>query len=469
MNKILTLFSAVLLAGTLASCSKDEPPLPDNLINFSADKQGLESTAAEAEVKLSVSRPVDAATPLTITFTTVGVTYGSDFTTDPAATNSSLTVTIPAGGTSASFKVKKAANVVLNGSEKLSFTLTSAGQALVLGSTVKAELSFAAITSDGSTLTLNGIISSEAGSSAGNSVYVDFSGNSQNSIDRDSWDLGFYSGADYKVILNSSNGSSSIKVDKTDLNAVTSSDFNADALKMGGGEGTLSLLDDPREANILNKTAIEVVSAVDSENKVFIVNRKGGSSPATVAAASDLYKIRILRKGTTGYTLQYAKVTETTFKTIEITKDNNFNFQFVSLVSGGLKTVEPAKAKWDMVWGWNMYFTNFGAGLIPYGFSDLVFINNVGGVTAAEVLTSTVTYANYAEANIATTTFLNKRDVIGSNWRATTGTIGVKTDRFYVVKDGSGNVYKLKFNSFHASDGGTRGKPVIEYKLVKKG
>ncbi len=44
----------------------------------------------------------------------------------------------------------------------------------------------------------------------------------------------------------------------------------------------------------------------------------------------------------------------------------------------------------------------------------------------------------------------------------------MKTDRFYVIKDAAGNVYKLRFISFHASDGGVRGYPKIEYKLGKE-
>lgn len=317
--------------------------------------------------------------------------------------------------------------------------------------------------SDGSTLTLNGLIGAEAGSSAGNSVYVDFSANKQTSVDRDSWDLGFYSGADFKVILNATNGSSVIKVEKTDLNAVTSADFDPNNLKVGQGGGTFALIDDPREASILNKTAIGVVSATDAENKVYIINRKGGAN--NVLATADLFKIRILRKGS-GYTLQYAKVGDAAFKTLDIVKNGNANFQFASLVKGTAVNVEPEKASWDIVWGYSMYYT----ATFPYGFSDLVFINNLGGVSAAAVATSAKTYAAFAEADIASVTFSTNRDIIGSTWRNTTGTaIGVKTDTFYVIKDSAGNVYKLKFNSFISNDGGERGKPVIEYKLVKKG
>lgn len=320
--------------------------------------------------------------------------------------------------------------------------------------------------SDGSTLTLNGLIGAEAGSAAGNSVYVDFSKDKSTAVARDSWDLGFYSGADFKVILNSTNGASALLINKTDLNAVTAADFDPNALKVGQGLGNFTIVDDGREVNILNKTAIAAISVTDADNKVYIINRKGGSG--SVLANDELYKIRVIRKGA-GYTLQYAKLTETTFKTLNVIKNTEANFQFASLVKGAAATVEPAKADWDIVWGYSMYFT----GTFPYGFSDLVFINSLAGVSAVQVSTTVKTYAAFAEADIAALTFSTNRDVIGSKWRTSpdqTGAGGsVKTDSFYVIKDGNGNVYKLKFVSYISADGGTRGKPVIEYKLVKKG
>lgn len=326
---------------------------------------------------------------------------------------------------------------------------------------------FIAPPSDGSTLTLNGLIGAEAGSAAGNSVYVDFSTDKQTSIERDSWDLGFYSGTDFKVILNSSNGASALVINKTDLNAVTIADFDPNALKVGQGLGNFTIVDDGREPNILNKTAIAAISSIDAENKVYIINRKGGA--ATVLANEELYKIRIIRKGTTGYTLQYAKVTETTFKTLDVTKNPEASFQFTSLVKGIAVTSEPTKASWDIVWGYSMYWTS----TLPYAFSDLVFINNLAGVTAASIATSTKSYAAFSESDLKSVTFSASRDIIGSKWRTSPnqqGLGGAVNDKvFYAIKDGSGNVYKLKFVSYISGDGGTRGKPVIEYKLVKKG
>ncbi|MET1055072.1 MAG: HmuY family protein [Pedobacter sp.] len=325
--------------------------------------------------------------------------------------------------------------------------------------------------SDGSTLTLNGLIGTEDGASAGNSVFVDFSTDKQTSAARASWDLGFYSGTDYRVILNHSVGATAIITTKNNLNDVTAADTTALAasatLAVGQGLGTFGIID-PVAGNTteyLAGTVIQAVSATEAENKVYIVNR----GAAGITGNRGWQKIRVIRNAS-GYTLQYAKITETTFKTLNIAKDAAFNFKYVSFATGAVN-VEPEKAAWDIEWGLSTYRAGT---TLPYIYSDFVLINFVGGVTAAEVIfsgtaaNSTVTYANFTETNLSGITFLATRDVIGSNWRATTGTVGVKTDRFYLVKDGAGNVYKLKFISFSATDSGVRGKPVIEYKLVKK-
>lgn len=454
MKKLLYVVLATALA--LGACKKTDPPLPDNTLNFSASAQGFESTAASATVTLSLSRSASVAIPVTVSLAATGVTYGTEFTTEPAANNGTITLSIPAGSTSVSFTVNKTSGVFLNGNEYLSFTLASAGSPIVIGSTNALKLSFASITSTGSTLTLNG---GAGGASAVNSVFVDLSANAQTDVARASWDLGFYNGDDFRVILNNTTSASTVVVNKTDITQVTSADVNLTDLQLGFGKGTFSIFDDVN--GDLTKTAIAQVSATDADNKVYVINRVGGSG--TTAAAEDLYKVRILR-ASNGYTLQYAKLNETTFQTITVTKNTAYNFNYVSFDTGAVN-VEPTKDHWDLEWTYSIYYT----GTIPYAFSDLVLSNYLGNVQTAEVLTSTVTYDAFAESNLSSITLSASRNTISSNWRATTGTIGVKTDRFYVVQDAAGNIYKLKFVSFTTQDGGTRGYPVIQYALVKKG
>lgn len=447
---------------SIFSCNNEDPPLPDYTLFFESEAQGLESTASELNVELNFGRAIQTPVNILIGLTESGVVYGVDYSTEPAAENGLINLSVPAGSTNAKIVLKKDSKSILNGNETIKLTINQVGSPVLIGGTKESLISFGAITSSGSTLTLNGIAANESGPSAANAVFVDFSGNSQFPVLRSSWDLGFYSGADFKVKINNMTAATAIKLEYTDLASVTANDFDPNTLKVGQGQGNFDIIDDPIGDNILQGTAIASISATDAENKVYIINRAGGN--ANVAPVDELYKVRILRDGTDGYTLQYAKVNEATVKTVSVKKDAANNFQYVSLEQGEQVVVEPPKQKWDIVWGYHMFYT----GSIPYGFSDLVFVNTLGGAKAAEVLTSEVSYEDYSSAHIATTRFSTSSSVIGSNWRVTSGEkVGVKTDRFYVIQDAMGNVYKLKFISFHANDGGTRGKPVIAYSLVK--
>jgi hypothetical protein len=470
MKKVFHFLLIISLATGVVSCKKSDPPAPDNTVNFESAKQGLEAAATETVVKINLAMASSVAVPLTLNLTNTGLSYGLEYTTEPAATNNTLSLTIPAGGTSVSFKVKKVANAVINGTETIDFTISSAGNPIVLGTTVKTQLSFSSITSEGSKLTLKGIAGAEAGSGALNSVFVDLSSNSMVNVKRDSWVLGFSSGTDFRVRLNNTNGTSGIKLaGKFDLNAVTAADVVLDdlAIKLGSTDANSFANIDNVDGDV-TKDIIAGVSVTDADNPVYIVNPSGGSH-SSVLSLDNLLKIRILRKGN-GYTLQYAKLKETTFKTLDITKDGANNFVFVAFADvAKVVNVEPSKAKWDFVWTWSVYYGLMGTAPYPYGFSDVVFVNNLGGAQAAQVATATVSYADYKESNIATTTFKAERNVIGSDWRSTSPATGVKTDRFYVIKDAAGNVYKLRFISMGAGDPGKRGEPVLEYVLVKKG
>ncbi len=459
MKRVLSLFFVLAFSSVFSACKESDPPLPDNLVQFESAEQGIDAVTKEATIKLKLTRATDINLPVTVLLTPTGIAYGTQFTTSPAATGNLLTLTIPAASSEISFKLTKVDNLFLSGTESIVLKITSATSPVLIGSVSQLTVKFTSIVSDGTALTLDG---GTGGSSAINSVFVDLSNNFQSAVKRNTWDLGFFSGDDFRVILNHTSAATAIALTKNDLTQVTAADTIGLVLAANPDAASLKLVDDV--TGDITKTVIAAVSATDADNKVYIINR--GTSGSIAARA--WVKVRILRSGTTGYTLQYAGIKETTFKTVSITKDNAYNFKFVSFDTGAAVDVEPAKAKWDIEWTGAIYKTDNGGFDVPYYFSDQVYINHRAGVTAAEILTSATSYDAYTESNIATTTFKSDRSVIGANWRATTGTIGVKTDRFYVVKDAAGNVYKLKFTSFTSQDGGERGKPKFEFKLVKK-
>ena len=460
MNKLVNylLVSAFLLS--FNACKDDEPPLPDNVAAFEATEQGFDNTRDEAEVKINLTRSEAAAIVIKVDLTPTKLVYGTDFSTDPAATANSLTVTIPAGQTSASFKVKKTTGISLNGDENIVFKISSVGTPALLGTNTQLKLSFSAITSTGSSATLNGKVGDVT---YANAVYFDLSGNNQVGVDRKSWNLGFYSGSDFRVILNPGYQSTAKATSKTDIAAVTLADSAGIVLNHDPSDtSSIHIADD--WTGPVGKTAIAAISATDTENKVYVYSFEGNKT------ADKWFKIKISRNGE-GYKIQYARLGETTIKTLEVAKNADFNFVFASLETDKVVSVEPRAKSWDFEWS---YSTNNSGLNTPYWTQDFVALNYLGGAEAAQIMTSTVAYADFKEANIATVTFLKTNDVIGTKWRSaaapgSTTPAGVRTDRFYVIKDPAGNVYKLKFISYTNTDGGERGKPKLEYELVKKG
>lgn len=322
--------------------------------------------------------------------------------------------------------------------------------------------------STGAQVQLSGIAGSEAGSAAGNTVYLDLSADKQTSALRAGWDLGFYCGAEFRVILNNTTSAGAKVLTSSDITTV-------------GAADTIGLILTPSQTNPLSeqliwfdnvagdltKTVIPAVSATDADNKVVIVNRGTGGG----IAARAWVKIRVLRNASGGYTLQYAGIQETVFKTLQIAKDADYHFKSVSF-ENGIVNNQPEKTKWDLTWSYSVFETNFGAGQVPYNFSDLIAVNYLAGVTVAtkvyaDAATAAAAFNAFNKDSVANTTLVNNRWAIGSSWRSTQPATGARLDRFYIIKDATGNYYKFKCLAMGiGTDGGTRGKPEFKYTLI---
>ena len=456
----------------LSSC-EEELKLPDNTIQFESGQLGFASNETELTININFSRATSNEGAIEITAEPTGVEYGAQFTTEPAMVGNKLTIPVAAGATGISFKIIKPGGVVFLGDEQIKFLLSTNVEGLVIDGNSELLLTFAELIATSGAIDING-----GGANYPNKVFIDFSANRQAAVDRTTWDLGFSSGGDFRAVLNSSNGMMAMALDKTDLNAVTAADtigmgamLSHDAVFAAINLPTppswvpdaINWIDDP--SGDLAKTAIAGVSATASENKVYIVNR--GSGPGTPSVPLGWKKIRIIRNGT-GYTLQYADIAATTFSEVQVTKDTDHSFQYVSFATGVVEA-EPATARWDIAWTGFSNATNFGAGPVPYYFQDFI-LQNTAGVETAQVLTADIAYEDFTEANLGGTTFSDARTNIGSSWRSGGGPGGgpsLKTDRFYVVKDADDNYYKVRFTAL--TIGGERGKPKLEYDIVKNG
>jgi len=457
-------FVLSMMVLVLISCRKREAELPDSYAVFETSAQGISANETSITVKVKLSRGVNAEVPVLINLNELGATYGTDYTTIPAAAAGKILLTVPSGNNEASFTLTKKAGVLFDGDEKTVFDLYSSGAPVLIGVTKQFTLSFGELVSSNSTGVING-----GGVNYPNKVFIDLSANRGTPVLRTAWDLGFYTGSDdFRVILNSSTAMMAKQINKNDLNAVSATDtvgfYNEAAFSQAAPTtASLAYIDYPN--GDLTRTAIASIAATASDNKVYIVNR--GTGVGNPAPARGWKKIRIIRNASGGYTLQHADIVATTFSSIDISKDDTYFFKYISFENGAA-TVEPAKKKWDLTWTYFSNVTNFGTGEVPYLFQDIILLNR--NVQVAKVMVASKAFGDFAEADIAAQTFLTTQNAIAADWRSGGGpgvSPAARTDRYYIIKDGDNNYYKIRFTAL--TQNGERGYPAYESVLIKKG
>lgn len=311
-----------------------------------------------------------------------------------------------------------------------------------------------------------------------NQVYIDLSTNVSTNIQRDTWDLGFYSGDDFRVTINGSIYMGAAALTSTDIDAINSTNTEVQNLQPDVKVGTFNAIsgtyiDAPNGA--INGTAISEISVSNSDNPVYLINlgnEVGTTVPAvgsvnTQGEARGWKKIRVLRNGD-DYVLQYADLDATTHEEVTISKTPTYNFTHFSFNTNSIVSVEPAKTEWDLNF---TVFTDIISGYGAYGYSDFVAINSKFQVEAYKIDTETeaITYDEFTLADIINDNFSDDQRAIGTNWRSGGGPNSLPAlydNVFFVLKDSDGNIYKIKFLSMY-NDAEKRGHPQFVYSLLQ--
>ncbi|MCT2560732.1 HmuY family protein [Chryseobacterium herbae] len=330
------------------------------------------------------------------------------------------------------------------------------------------------------------------GAAQPNQVWIDLSeidpgtkGPVQTLTKRTDWDLAFYSGANFKVVINSSIMMAAGKIPNvTTLNQVTEASVTAlkNQVQVANfNPANVAYIDDVKGDFPTGTTAIEEIKAVDSENAVYLVNMgkeiySGSIAVGSVMTGGDARgwkKVQITRAAE-GYKVKSADLDGSNYYEVTVAKNAAYNYSFVSLKNKKPVFIQPEKNKWDLCF---TVFTNTITGAGSYIYADFVNNNNVGKVGAYEVVVTSGSgidaYNNFKKADVNDSKLVyNDHRVIGGNWRNPVGTNGLEVygDRFYVLKDSDGFYFKLKFTRLTKSKTdntgveGERGFPQFEYK-----
>ncbi|WP_434037332.1 HmuY family protein [Formosa sp. 4Alg 33] len=463
--KYIPIYCSILLLVFLQSCSEDntfsEDPFVVAFSNLSANFQEIETIK---DISLVYSEISQETGTVTIQIEAENAIYGIDYRTIPEASNQSITLQIQSGAVSDVIQFEKL-NPFLDETTSIQFKISSIdySNAQIQGYstyTISAQAS------------LGGrIFPNIGGPNEANQVFIDLSSQATTDVIRDSWDLGFYNGDAFRVAINGTIYMAAGRLNSTNIDAVTSESVANEKKQIA--VGTFDPLNqayiDAPNGNIL-ETAIDEISDIDSENNVYLINLgyDVGSADAitgSVAIAGDARgwkKVRILKREN-GYLLQYADLNDTSHQEIKISKDSNYNFSHFSFNTNTIVSVEPEKDKWDISF---TVFSNIIEGAGSYGYSDFVTQNTKGDVLSYQIINSESTYEDFTLSQVNSSKFSSNQITIGSNWREIVPKHKLLTDRFYIIKDPNGNVYKLQFLAFTNNEG-ERGYPEFTYELLQ--
>lgn len=459
--KVYSFVCFLLLCITWTSC-KEEEEIPPFEVNFSSSQVGLTNTDPSLEITVIFSRMAGQDGLVAFEISPGSLIYGQahDFYTIPEAQSNRLEIPFQAGAEGVKFTINQGPGLNIQQEETITLSLLDEASGLYQpGQNTNLSIAFSEnfVAKDG-TIELNA-----GGESFSHTTFVDFSKLTQQQVEVFSWDLGFYTGDEHAVILNSSASTMARSLDKTDLTQVNAEDTlgwgNMMTIPPPGFDpsfGSVAWIDHP--AGDLSQTAIGEISLDDAANKVFIIRRDGDRN---------WKKIRVLQDGES-YILQYADIDAVDFNSLTIEKDPDFNFRFVDL-DQGMTQVEPPRALWDIMYGTFTEILNLGpSGSIPYGFKDFIIINRYQ-TEVAMVMESDITYESFTAANLSGLEFKTEIDAIGENWRQGGGpnsTPSIQDDRFFILKDADNHMYKIKFTRL-TSPNGERGYPELVFEKVE--
>ncbi len=334
---------------------------------------------------------------------------------------------------------------------------------------------------DGAVLTLN----EEADPTEANQIWVELSTGNITKTHREIWDLGFYCGDEFRVMLNTSLIMSVGKIENaTNIDAVNSGNIGnlKTLVQVANFTDNSKYIDNPNGDITKQTTGIAEISTNDNSNNVYLLNMGYKTYTGTMVTGGMYHigdargwkKIRIL-KHPSGYKIQYADLDETTHKEFVVTKNTDYNYRFFSFKTGTYADVQPKKKNWDLCF---TVFTNLTM-LDPtnniytsYIYPDVFTHNILGNIGVYEIITPTgqgeTTYNNFKKEDIDNSKFILKdQRTIGSNWRTTTGANGIEvlSNKFYILKNSEGFYFKIRFLRMK-DDAGNRGYPQFEYKAL---
>lgn len=171
-------------------------------------------------------------------------------------------------------------------------------------------------------------------------------------------------------------------------------------------------------------------------------------------------KIEFLSVNNSSYQIRFANLDGSGEVTMQIGKDNNYNFSYLSLDGGSIKDIEPSKEGWDLMFSQYTHIFK-GTPRTPYLVTGA--LTNRNKVEVAQVFD--LDFLDINRNHINQYTFSSDINRVGYDWKEylfSSGSYIIFTDKNFIIKSTEGRYYKLHFINFY-DDLGAKGSPTFEF------
>lgn len=282
-------------------------------------------------------------------------------------------------------------------------------------------------------------------------IYVDLATGATHVVRADAYDLAFVSAPATNQVL-----------------------LSAGKLVQAGTEGTTDFsrtYDDPAGAEFLPDAPSQHPDslAIDLRtlpSPVYLLDR----GPVYHNNQSNRYlKVQFLSAGATSYTFQYSAPDGTTGQTVTVPRSDTASCTYFHF-ENGVVAVAPTADRWDLVL--TRYTTVFPDQPPEFRYYSVTgaLTHRLNGVEAYEVAGEAFLahpYDSVSEAFAAGVAWSPAANVLGYDWKRFDFEAGfvMNEDRYYLLRDEAGAVYKFRFVSF-LNDTGEKGYPAFLYQRL---
>lgn len=207
-----------------------------------------------------------------------------------------------------------------------------------------------------------------------------------------------------------------------------------------------------------------VLPNVESKQDVYIINLGVDDDGRSYG----FKKIQIISRDNQKYVIKFSGVDSKEATVFEIPIDKKYHRMTFSFKGGGSITYsEPEARTWDLVFTrYAEYFEEIN--FEPYTTNGVLQNPNVCYAYADSV--GKVTYENFTINDYDEKKLSKYSNVIGWDWKKyylDLGYYSVRTDKYYILKDNQGFIYKLRFIDFYTPIDGKNVKGNISFEFLK--